>query len=670
MWCEPSRGPGLEPPRLLAQGSPMPVPSPSRAVVRCAALMVIGLAGPSRGADRPARIEVEPASIELAGDARRQLIVTARYADGSLRDVTREARYRAEGDVAEVSPTGVVRSRKDGAGKVVVEAFGQVAEASVSARDTAHDRPASFRLDAAPVLSKAGLQHGGLPRQPQRQGRASGSASGAMTRGSTSLALTRDALGRRIDRGHPEPSLIVAQADRPRPARGRPAVRRRLARGRAPCSAGSPPARPTTAATAPQARRGCASSPSRYGSPPPGLTQQLVVTAEFADGTRRDVTRQASYDVERPDQGRGDAPTAASRRNDARRDDRRRPLPRRAGRISRLAFLADRPDFVWRDRAGRQPDRHARLRQAQGAQDQPVRARDRRRLPPPRLPRRHRPAARRPTRRGPSSTTPTPTSGPKLVDRLLARPEFADFWALKWADLLRNEEKTMGDEGRLDLPALAPRPVRRRRPARRVRPPDRHGPGLDLAESARELLPDQPRPDRPPPRRSARSSSASGSSAPAATTTRSTSGPRTTTTAWPPTSATSAARRLNNVRRDKLDKHEINGDEIVLPRRAARDGPAPHGPDDGPEAARAAPSPTLGDDPNALDDLADWLTRDNPQFARNLANRVWFHLMGRGVVDPVDDFRDSNPPSNPALLDALTGRARRRAGCGSGRWSR
>ena len=57
---------------------------------------------------------------------------------------------------------------------------------------------------------------------------------------------------------------------------------------------------------------------------------------------------------------------------------------------------------------------------------------------------------------------------------------------------------------------------------------------------------------------------------------------------------------------------------------------------------------------NRLDDLADWLTKDNPQFARNMANRVWFHLMGRGIVEPVDDFRDSNPPSNPALLDALT----------------
>ena len=44
---------------------------------------------------------------------------------------------------------------------------------------------------------------------------------------------------------------------------------------------------------------------------------------------------------------------------------------------------------------------------------------------------------------------------------------------------------------------------------------------------------------------------------------------------------------------------------------------------------------------------------DNPWFARNAANRLWAHLMGRGLVEPVDDFRDTNPPSNPELLNAL-----------------
>jgi hypothetical protein len=52
--------------------------------------------------------------------------------------------------------------------------------------------------------------------------------------------------------------------------------------------------------------------------------------------------------------------------------------------------------------------------------------------------------------------------------------------------------------------------------------------------------------------------------------------------------------------------------------------------------------------------LADWMTgAKNPFFARAAANRVWAAFFGRGIVDPVDDFRISNPPSNPALLDAL-----------------
>ena len=53
--------------------------------------------------------------------------------------------------------------------------------------------------------------------------------------------------------------------------------------------------------------------------------------------------------------------------------------------------------------------------------------------------------------------------------------------------------------------------------------------------------------------------------------------------------------------------------------------------------------------------FADWLANaENPFFAKAAVNRIWGHLMGRGIVEPVDDFRDSNPPSNAALLDELT----------------
>jgi hypothetical protein len=52
--------------------------------------------------------------------------------------------------------------------------------------------------------------------------------------------------------------------------------------------------------------------------------------------------------------------------------------------------------------------------------------------------------------------------------------------------------------------------------------------------------------------------------------------------------------------------------------------------------------------------LVDWMTaKDNPFFAKTLVNRYWKHFMGRGLVDPEDDMRATNPASNPELLDAL-----------------
>ena len=55
--------------------------------------------------------------------------------------------------------------------------------------------------------------------------------------------------------------------------------------------------------------------------------------------------------------------------------------------------------------------------------------------------------------------------------------------------------------------------------------------------------------------------------------------------------------------------------------------------------------------------LAAWLTSpDNPFFARSIANRIWAYFFGQGIVEPVDDFRVSNPPSNPELLAELARR--------------
>jgi hypothetical protein len=66
------------------------------------------------------------------------------------------------------------------------------------------------------------------------------------------------------------------------------------------------------------------------------------------------------------------------------------------------------------------------------------------------------------------------------------------------------------------------------------------------------------------------------------------------------------------------------------------------------------PAGPLGPDDDRRQRFADWLTKPgNKYFAASIANRTWFHLVGRGIVDPVDDFRDTNPPSNPQLLQAL-----------------
>ena len=55
--------------------------------------------------------------------------------------------------------------------------------------------------------------------------------------------------------------------------------------------------------------------------------------------------------------------------------------------------------------------------------------------------------------------------------------------------------------------------------------------------------------------------------------------------------------------------------------------------------------------------LGKWLASpENPYFSRNLANIVWAHFLGKGIIDPVDDVRISNPPSNPELLDELARR--------------
>jgi hypothetical protein len=67
--------------------------------------------------------------------------------------------------------------------------------------------------------------------------------------------------------------------------------------------------------------------------------------------------------------------------------------------------------------------------------------------------------------------------------------------------------------------------------------------------------------------------------------------------------------------------------------------------------AKALPETIPGDTRRYF---ANWLTaRDNPFFARSIVNRLWRNFMGRGLIEPVDDLRDTNPATNDELMDAL-----------------
>ncbi len=66
------------------------------------------------------------------------------------------------------------------------------------------------------------------------------------------------------------------------------------------------------------------------------------------------------------------------------------------------------------------------------------------------------------------------------------------------------------------------------------------------------------------------------------------------------------------------------------------------------------PAPQLADRTDPRGELVNWMTQpDNPFFARSAVNRVWAQFFGRGIVDPMDDMRASNPPVNEPLLDWL-----------------
>ena len=238
-----------------------------------------------------------------------------------------------------------------------------------------------------------------------------------------------------------------------------------------------------------------------------------------------------------------------------------------------------------------------------------------------------------------------------LIDRLLERPEFAEFWALKWADLLRVEAHSLDQKGVQNFYHWIRRGIIENKP---------------LDQFVRELI-------------SARGSTYSSPAANyfrphrnAVTRGRAAAqvflGTRLQCAEchnhpsdrwtqddyydWAALFAGVRYRVIENNREISSDEHEWNGEQMVVVRREG----AIKNPRTGENAEPRLLGATLKlrGDADYLDALAQWLTSpENAWFARVQVNRIWSQLMGRGLVDPPDDFRATNPASHPELLEAL-----------------
>jgi hypothetical protein len=235
----------------------------------------------------------------------------------------------------------------------------------------------------------------------------------------------------------------------------------------------------------------------------------------------------------------------------------------------------------------------------------------------------------------------SPDRRQRLIDSLLTRPEYAQFWALKWADLLRLQKAEVSETGVHKFHNWLVDAVATNKP---------------LDHFARELL------------------TAQGSTYdyPAANYYRACDEPikAAETTAqlflgsriqcakchnhpfenWTQDNFYGLTAFFNRVARKPGRRLE---EEIIY---VARDGEVQQ-PRTGQMMKPWLPGKGDVTDPTLRDRrtvFAEWLTQpENPIFARVAVNRIWAEVMGQGIVEPVDDFRQSNPPAIPALLDKL-----------------
>jgi len=609
-------------------------------------------------------LEVEPADVRLEGPfAATQLLVTGRLADGRWIDLTRAATVgRADGDAVDatqlvsVGPRGLLRPLADGAGRLLIS-YGTGAAAVSTAVGVRVEAAASlphvdFIRDVNPVLTKMGCNQGAC------HGAAKGKNGFKLSlRGYDPVfdlrAFTDDHGSRRVNLASPDDSLMLLKASATVPHQGgllakldEPnyhVVRRWIEEGA------------SLDMAAPRVVK-IAVSPSAAVIDAPGQRQQFRVVATYADGATRDVTRQSFLESGNNEVATADATglVTAIRRGES-------PiLVRYEGSYAAvtLTVMGDRSGFQWREPESWGPidDLVAEKWRAMQIEAAPL-CTDAEFLRRASLDLTGLPPTADAVRAFVADGRDVRVKRGELVQRLLASDAFVDHWTSKWADLLQVNPKFLGMEGATGL-----RDWIRRQVADNV-PYDRF---------AREIL----------------TAAGSNREHPAAAYFKTLRDPALTmenTThlflgvrfncnkchdhpfeRWTQDQYFETAAYFAQValEKDPESKDRTIGGSAVEGAKPlwevvkdAETGDIKHdrtGKDVPPkfpfECRHVVPEQAT-----RRQQLASWLTSpDNPYFAKSYVNRLWGHLFGTGIIDPIDDIRAGNPPTNPALLDHLT----------------
>jgi hypothetical protein len=495
-------------------------------------------------------------------------------------------------------------------------------------------RPVDFRTDVIAALSRAGCNQGACHGSPNGKNGFRLSLRG-FDPDVDFHTLTRGELGRRVDRNRPENSLFLLKATGSVPHQGgvrfksgEPAyeiLKRWVAEG---CKDAGPTSLVKLEIT-PETQRLATDAP----------TKQLTVRAHFKNGEVRDVTDLTVFSVNTA----GAATVSAGGFVEFQRTGEASILVRYLDQIrsARLQYVRTDPKFVFvAPPIANDIDKHVFAKQKELQLNPAPLCSDEvfvRRVYLDAI-------GVLPSADEARSflDSKDPQKRAKLIDKLLERDEYAAFWALKWADVLRGSPTTISERGVHSFHRYLVKTFATDKP---------------MNEFARELL----------------TGLGNTLNKPAANFYR--------VSRTPEESAEAVAQLFLGVRVQcaKCHNHPFESitqtdyyglsayfaqvqfkgakfgldDEIVY-LQPGREVNHPTTRKKQEPIAFGVPAGPLGPDEDRREKLADWLTRpDNRYFAPSLVNRVWYHLMGRAIVEPVDDFRDTNPPSNPELLDAL-----------------